>query len=293
MSRPFLFFRSGAAIFLATTLLVACDENGDFVSMQAFEPENSDLQDTRGVNEAKQGESLDVESPDVFSLTEAGLWDGRPSLGGVWVAHPEVDAPERVIIRNSTNDMFVVGALFRRERDIPGPRFQISSDAAEALGMLAGAPATLSVTALRKKEVTPTPETAAPPEVDTIATPGAVTATSLDPASNEAANTQDPAPQGLQLDAKPVQTTAVTPPTATTLSKPFIQIGIFSVEENAERTAQRMKSSGVAPTVKRFERDGKPFWRVLAGPTTTSTDQRQLLAKVKDAGFTDAYAVTD
>lgn len=91
----------------------------------------------------------DIEAPDIFQLTEPGLWDGRPSLGGVWVAHPDTDTPERVIIRNEDNGQSVTGALFRRERDIPGPRLQVSSDAAEALGMLAGAPAELSVTALR------------------------------------------------------------------------------------------------------------------------------------------------
>ena len=40
----------------------------------------------------------DVEAPEVFSVTESGLWDGRPSLGGVWVAHPDVGEPERVIL---------------------------------------------------------------------------------------------------------------------------------------------------------------------------------------------------
>ena len=45
----------------------------------------------------------DVESPDVFSMTGTALWDGRPSLGGVWVAHSSVRDPERVIIRNTKN----------------------------------------------------------------------------------------------------------------------------------------------------------------------------------------------
>ena len=45
----------------------------------------------------------DVEAPEVFSVTESGLWDGRPSLGGVWVAHPDVGDPERIIIRNTSN----------------------------------------------------------------------------------------------------------------------------------------------------------------------------------------------
>ena len=94
----------------------------------------------------------DVEAPQVFNLTGQGLWDGRPSLGGVWVAHSSVTDPERVIIRNPKNGKSVVGALFRRERDMPGPGLQVSSDAAEALGMLAGQPADLGVVALRREE---------------------------------------------------------------------------------------------------------------------------------------------
>ena len=92
----------------------------------------------------------DVEAPEIFQVTEAGLWDGRPSLGGVWVAHPDVTDPERVIIRNPSNGKFVIGALFRRERETPGPRLQVSSDAASALGLVAGAPTNLNVTALRR-----------------------------------------------------------------------------------------------------------------------------------------------
>ena len=51
----------------------------------------------------------DVEAPEIFSATDQGLWDGRPSLGGVWVAHPDVTEPERVIVRNEANGKFVIG----------------------------------------------------------------------------------------------------------------------------------------------------------------------------------------
>jgi rare lipoprotein A len=85
----------------------------------------------------------DVEAPQVFSMEEPGLWDGRPSLGGVWIAHPGATDPERVLIRNSQTGASVVGALFRRERENPGPRFQISSEAANALGILPGAPTSI------------------------------------------------------------------------------------------------------------------------------------------------------
>ncbi|MGB1180323.1 MAG: SPOR domain-containing protein, partial [Lentibacter algarum] len=73
----------------------------------------------------------DVEAPDVVNISEAGLWDGRPSLGGIWVAHPDAKDPEKVIIRNPQNGKFVIGALFGREREFSGPSLQLSSDAAD------------------------------------------------------------------------------------------------------------------------------------------------------------------
>ncbi|MFW5642223.1 MAG: SPOR domain-containing protein [Roseicyclus sp.] len=94
----------------------------------------------------------DVEAPEVFDVTDEGLWDGRPSLGGVWVAHRDATDPERVIIRNTETGRFVIGALFRRERENPGPPIQISSEAAAALDILAGDPTSLQLTALRRAE---------------------------------------------------------------------------------------------------------------------------------------------
>lgn len=114
----------------------------------------------------------DVEAPEVFQVNDTALWDGRPSLGGVWVASPDTKDPERVIMRNTANGQTVVGALFRRERDNPGPKLQISSDAAEALGLLAGQPAEISVTALRREEVAaPVVAAEVEPVVDPVAEP--------------------------------------------------------------------------------------------------------------------------
>ena len=101
----------------------------------------------------KKSGNQDVEAPDVFEATDSALWDGRPSLGGIWVAAPEVTNPERAIMFNPATGKSVTGALFKRERDNPGPRLQLSSDAAEALGILAGQPTEIRVTALRKAEV--------------------------------------------------------------------------------------------------------------------------------------------
>ncbi len=122
----------------------------------------------------------DIEAPEVFSADEDGLWDGRPSLGGVWVASPDAKDPERVILRNPANGKFVIGALFRRERENPGPKLQISSDAASALGLLAGQPGKINVTALRREEV-PVQTDASKPLLDAAETlPGEGAAVAAD-----------------------------------------------------------------------------------------------------------------
>lgn len=239
-------------------------------------------------------EERDVEAPDVFQKTESGLWDGRPSLGGVWVAHPDVTDPERVIIRNETNGKFVIGALFRRERDNPGPELQVSSDAAQELGMLAGAPATLNVVALRREEVA-----IAPPATTDFDAPVDVSAAPLDDpiaaasAAVAAAEIAATAPIA-EASAAVVQPTPAPAPAATSsLSKPFIQIGIFSVESNANNTATALRRDGMSATVLAQNSQGKPFWRVIVGPAPTAADRAAILQKVQALGFSDAYSVTN
>ncbi|WP_323771991.1 SPOR domain-containing protein [Antarctobacter sp.] len=250
-----------------------------------------------------RGTPRDVEAPEVFEAKEAGLWDGRPSLGGVWVAHPDAKDPERVIIRNQQNGKFVIGALFRKERETPGPRLQVSSDAAAALGLLAGQPTNLDVVALRREEA-PEPEGADPLADTTALTPGAVppapdvSATALDPVLNGAATAIDgatPTPPKARPEAaaKPAAAPAKPATDASKLGKPFIQIGIFSVEQNAKNTATSMRQAGMVPTIKTHSSKGKTFWRVVVGPAQSKTEMATLLKTIKGNGFTDAYAVTD
>tara|TARA_B100001093_G_scaffold205513_1_gene197578 strand:- start:718 stop:1161 length:444 start_codon:yes stop_codon:yes gene_type:complete len=56
-----------------------------------------------------------VKAPDVSLLSPVGLWDGRPSLGGVWVEHPNVKMTVSVIVRNATN----TGATMQRMSILP------------------------------------------------------------------------------------------------------------------------------------------------------------------------------
>ncbi len=217
----------------------------------------------------------DVEAPEVFQTTDSALWDGRPSLGGVWVASPDAEDPERVILRNPANGNFVIGALFRRERDNPGPKLQISSDAAEALGVLAGQPVQVSVTALRREEAPAAAPSIAAPVLNTAETIAAPRGDGADIAAGAAAALQQTAP---------------TPtPTPAAGGDVRIQVGIFSVESNATRASDSLKAAGVASVIRKEFSQGKDFWSLVA---TGSGDQAALLKKVKGAGFADAYLLS-
>lgn len=225
--------------------------------------------------------SRDVEAPGIFQVTEPGLWDGRPSLGGVWVAYPEVDVEQigQVVIRNQANGRFVIGALFRRERETPGPALQVSSEAAEALGMLAGAPATLNVTALRRDE-TAAPE--APGATTDFDDPTPIAAVPLPPASGDTGAAETTAVASAPAPVAPAEST---------LERPFIQIGIFSVEANARDTATAMEVEGLGARVVASQIQGADYWRVIVGPAKNEAERDAALTRVKALGFTDAYFV--
>lgn len=278
---------------------------------------------------ANQGSSIklverDVESPEVFQVTEKALWDGRPSLGGVWVAHPDSDQPERVIIRNKSNGKFVIGALFRRERDNPGPKLQLSSDAASALGVLAGAPTTLNVTVLRRETVTlddgggspATPETVttqvlkpAPTQdikasvLKSVAAAEAKKDVMAPTAKKDTVKTSEisrtkpksrPAPKAKPVaKTKPAPKAAAAPvaavKVASRLSQPFIQLGFFSVEANAKNTLKALETRKMPGRIVKATAKGKTFWRVMAGPAQTKGERDAYLKEIKKMGFADAY----
>lgn len=243
----------------------------------------------------------DVEAPEIFQAEDEALWDGRPSLGGVWVASPSARDPERVILRNPANGKFVVGGLFRRDETLPGPRLQLSSDAAEALGLLAGQPATISVTALRRDEVPVAGPDASSPLLDantngstgdTVTTDVVATASAaIDAAAPEAvagssapppkpAAPAKPAPEAKPEGTKPAAAQPADPAPA---SGRTIQIGIFSQEANAKRAVGVLKAVGISARTAKESSHGKDLWSVTTkGDATT-------LATVKSAGFQDAY----
>lgn len=264
----------------------------------------ADAAATKGARSVKLVDR-DVEAPEVFAVTDMALWDGRPSLGGVWVASPQAVDPERVILRNPANGKFVIGALFRREAANPGPSLQISSDAAEALGLLAGQPGKISVTALRREEAPVAAPDATKPILDAAET---VETESLDPvagagaaiAKAEAEGKGKKAPQAggpvapvapapaATPGAKPAVPAAPAPapaPAAAPAAGGVIQIGIFSVQANAQRAVDTLGKAGLQATVREEKSQGKTFWSV------TARGGAEALSKAKAAGFADAYVL--
>jgi rare lipoprotein A len=329
-----------AILTSVVALLAACEDGGPLAGLGSA----SDRSDTVSAGVAT-GETVerDVEAPEVFSATDQGLWDGRPSLGGIWVAYPDVTTPERVVIRNAAAGKEVTGALFRREREMPGPRIQVSSDAAAALGMVAGSPVELAVVALKRERVTISQPPAAAEATlagslieatpldsgDTAAAavaavgaaapsgdsrpaarparrapqPAAVPAPAPTPTPAPApapAPAAAPAPEPAQTpapSAAPAPAASAAPAPAAPAAAPalaggsYIQVGIFSVEDNAGKAATSLRDAGIVPAVREQQSGDKSVWRVLVGPVATAADRAALLEKVRDLGFADAYVI--
>ena len=268
-------------MLIAVFGLIGCDDNRQFM-IPNFVTDTAQTSDTAAPTVSNTTELVerDIEAPDVFQITEKGLWDGRPSLGGVWVAHSLATDPERVVIRNTANGKFVIGALFRHESEEFGPPLQISSDAADALGLIAGAPALLNVTALRREE-------AGMPLRTTATTNFDAQTYIAEPPYNPMVGTAGTS------DVAGTDRSAPTSSTTLSLAKPFIQIGIFNIEANARRTAEKLRSDGILSRVLAQKTQGRSFWRVIVGPAPNEADRAIILSQAKKLGFADAYFVTN
>jgi cell division protein FtsN len=146
---------------------------------------------------------------------------------------------------------------------------------------LGGQTVLLNVTALRRKAVEKPTET--PPAQAATEKPAIVKAQPLDHIAAPGANA---------IDASAAEQ-PVTRLTVAAVDKPFIQVGIFSVEQNAKNTAEAMIQAGIVPQVIPGKSKSKTFWRVIVGPATSTSKRTALLKKVKSRGFSDAYYVTN
>ena len=214
----------------------------------------------------KQGVQIverDIEIPEVFETAETALWDGQPTLGGVWVAHPAVQAPIRVILRNPATQTFIIGNLFRNVPAPGTPPIRVSADAARALDMSAGQATQLHVTALKREAVS--------------------TASTTTPMPHNSTDTNI----SVRLQTNILETQGAG------LKQAYLQIGLFRIEANAANSASILRTAGAPAVVKQSRHKGKIFWRVLAGPCQTVEARNMLRELVRSKGFADAYAVAN
>ena len=194
--------------------------------------------------------SLD-EKPEILDISASVIWDGEQTLGGNWISHPNVDSPERVLIKNISNGKSIVGAIFQQTKKMETENAVISSDAARALGISKNNQTKVQIIAVRVAEGT--------------------SQTSKIASSSKANNAV--------IETK--------------LSKPFIQVGIFGVQNNANKTKDQMGQLNLPVNIFDFQIKGKPYWRVVAGPAETSDSRTNMLKLIKSAGFKDAYFVSN
>lgn len=293
----------GAAGMACALVLAGCDD---------FNLGTNDATESATVSTAAgrlRIEERDVEAPDVFSLRAKGLWDGRPSLGGIWVAVPQRVDPDRVKITNLDTGRSVVGGLFRKEVDTPGPAILVSSDAAAAIGMQAGSPADMQLVVLRRETVEiapPAPEAieaaetapvAAAPEVATDAAPvaaaGLATAALVTTPLDEAAVAAEPlaeAPQPVAAASPPAEPAPSVSP-ASELERPYIQVATVSSPASANAIIKKLQAAGLSGELRIGQSGGKTIFSVVIGPASDATARTETLRKVRGLGYSDAYPV--
>ena len=138
------------------------------------------------------------EKPKILDISATVTWDGSPTLGGNWVSHPDINTPERVLIKNISNGKSVVGAIFQQTKNHEKAMAAISSDAAKALSISKNNETKLQIVAIKVIE------------------------NSKENADITSAMVEKKSTSNVKL------------------TKPFIQVGIFGIENNAIKTEDQM-----------------------------------------------------
>ena len=89
------------------------------------------------------------EKPKILDISATVIWDGSLTLGGNWISHPDIDSPERVLIKNTSNGKSVVGAIFQQTKNSNESLAAISSDAAKALSISKNSETKLQIVAIK------------------------------------------------------------------------------------------------------------------------------------------------
>lgn len=265
--RPWFIRRLTISPLLCALVLAGCEEGLSNVDSISETPPET----------AVETVEIDVTAPEAFSITDMALWDGRPTFGGVWIAYPDIEQPERVRIRNDAAGKEVIGALYKRERDFPGPKIELSADAAAALAVQAGTPIELTIVALRRKTVEV--EVEAPVKELDMTTP-------LQRPVADAATTPTPI---ITTDIEE----AVLPPAEITTGGEgtYLQVATLQIESNVEATVAKLRAAGLNVEIRERETSTKILYRIVVGPAATPEALEIMMNTVKELGFKDAFVL--
>lgn len=287
----------GVSSVLCVAFLAACDD----LTLGGGNSADSDGNPSATVN-VEGGKirirETDVEAPDIFALRAQGLWDGRPSLGGLWVAVPGNVDPDRVRITNLDNGQTVIGSLFGKEVDNPGPPILVSSAAAAAIGMTAGKPAKMSLVVLRRETVeivssapeAPVEEAVAGVVEDPVAETAVVeTTTASKPADGEITTQSLEATVLSAIDETEKPAAPAAP--VSSVARPFIQVATVPTPLAANNVVKKLQGGGVSAEVRTSRSGSKTAFRVVVGPVADAAAQSAALKKIRALGYKDAFPV--
>lgn len=272
--RPWFIRHSTLSPLLCALVLAGCEEGLSNVDSISETPPETTVETVE----------IDVTAPEAFSITDMALWDGRPTFGGVWIAYPDIEQPERVRIRNDAAGKEVIGALYKREREFPGPKIELSADAAAALTVQAGTPIELTIVALRRKTVEV--EVEAPVEEIDMATP------LQRPVAKTAATAPTPEPAPTPIIATDIEEAVL--PAAETAGDGkgiYLQVATLQIESNVEATVAKLRAAGLNVEIRERETSTKILYRIVVGPAATPEALEIMMNTVKELGFKDAFVL--
>ncbi|HEX3431640.1 MAG TPA: septal ring lytic transglycosylase RlpA family protein [Rhizomicrobium sp.] len=244
-------------------------------------------------------------------------------LNGLTAAHPTLPMPVNVRVTNLENGKSLVLRVNDRGPFRRGRIIDVSQRAAQLLGFYGQGTAKVRVTYLARADGPPgtpadtTTETAvatagtavgaAPTAavqvaaLDPVSTHPAMAAAApaapaADPAAPESPSFDAPSPSPEKIDAKLAANADATPVVAT-LPVPaathiFIQLGAFSIKENAERLKDKFSAAGNL-TISPIDRKGRILYKVRVGPFDDVRAADSALAQITGLGSNDAKIVVD
>ncbi len=210
-------------------------------------------------------------------------------------AHPTLQMPSYVLVTNLDNGRAQVLRINDRGPFIHGRIIDVSRRAARALGFERRGTARVRVTVLKRESELAAAEARREsdgPTPDMLKRAQDITLAELGPLNrrDEPAGRRDE-PAGVTVtDAR---TTPQATPPARHRRRLFVQVGSFSVVENATRLRRRLEDT-IGPTrVDRAAVGDRSYYRVRLGPIDSARRAESLRLRLVEAGNTDARVVLE